>query len=144
MNPDAGAERTHTDTKVDVKLRLSALWITVMFCCVYADILGFYDKELLAEIMKGNMGPLGPITQELKLGVAVMMSIPAIMVFLCLALKRRLGRWVNIIAGALFTVIILITLSMNPWIYYIYFGILEVLITSFIVWLAWKCPVNAI
>lgn len=111
-----------------------------MFCYIYADILGLYDPWLLGEIMQGNMGPLGPITQGLKLGVAVLMSIPALMVFLSLALKPQVNRWLNIIFGLLFTLVILVTLFMGPWFYYIYFAVLEMTLTSLIVWQAWKWP----
>ena len=30
------------DMKIDIKIKLSALWIALMFLYTYADILGFY------------------------------------------------------------------------------------------------------
>ena len=128
------------DPKINIKLKLAMLWAAVMFCYIYADILGLYDPWLLGEIMQGNMGPLGPITQALKLGVAVLMSIPAFMVFLSVALKPGVNRWLNIIFGILFTLVILATLFMGPRLYYIYFAVLEAALTSLIVWYAWKWP----
>lgn len=128
------------DIRIHVKQKLSVLWAAVMFCYIYADILGLYDPWLMGEIIKGNMGPLGPITQGLKLSVAVLMSIPALMVFLSLALKPQVNRWLNIIFGLLFTLVILATLFMGPWLYYIYFAVLEMTLTSLIVRFAWKWP----
>lgn len=128
------------DPAINIKQILAALWAAAMFCYIYADILGLYDPWLLGEIMQGNMGPLGPITQGLKLGVAVLMSIPALMVFLSIALKPGLSRWLNIIFGILFTLVILATLFMGPWLYYIYFAVLEMTLTSLIVGYAWKWP----
>lgn len=128
------------DTAINIKQKLAALWAAVMFCYIYADILGLYDPWLLGEIMQGNMGPLGPITQGLKLGVAVLMSIPALMVFLSLALESQVNRWLNIIFGLLFTLVIMATLFMGPWLYYIYFAVLEMTLTSLVVRFAWKWP----
>lgn len=134
-------ERNFEDQPIGVKQKLAALWTSLMFCFIYADILGLYDPWLIGEILKGSMGPLGPITQELKLAVAVLMSIPAVMVFLSLALKPTANRWANIASGTLFGVITCITLLMGPWVYYIYFAVLELVLIVLIVWHAWKWPV---
>ena len=109
-----------------------------MFCYIYADILAFYDDYLLGEILNGNLGSIGPITQELKLGIGVFMSIPAIMVYVSLAAKPRICRWINTASGGLFTAVSLVTTIMSPFYYYIYFGILELAITVYVVWLVWK------
>jgi hypothetical protein len=53
-------------------------------------------------------------------------------VFLSLALKPKLNRWVNIIFGAIYTVIILIT--MWDWAFSVFLEIIEVVLTSLIVW----------
>ena len=62
------------DLPIGVRPRLAALWTGLMFCFIYADILGLYDPWLIGEILKGNMGPVGPITQELKFAVAMLME----------------------------------------------------------------------
>lgn len=128
------------DLPIGIRPRLAALWTGLLFCFIYADILGLYDPWLIGEILKGNMGPVGPITQELKFAVAVLMSIPAIMVFLSVVLERRPNRWANIIAAVLFAVATCITLSMDPWAYYIYFAVLELGFICLIVWHAWAWP----
>lgn len=125
---------------VNLRVKLAGLWIAAMFCYLYADILAFYDAYLLGEILKGNMGPIGPITQGLKLGIGVLMSIPAIMVVVCYFIKPAVCRWANIIFGVVFTLIIVVTTAMSPFFYYIYFGVVEISITSLIVWLSWRWP----
>ncbi|RZJ12363.1 MAG: hypothetical protein EOP39_03775 [Rubrivivax sp.] len=130
--------------RINIRLQLVALWTAAMFCYIYADILGLYDKWLLGEILKGNMGPIGPITQELKLGVAVLMSLPALMVLASVMLNPGASRWANIVCGTVKTIAILLTLILTfatvPWAYYVYFAVIEVFITSFIVWRAWTWP----
>jgi len=84
------------------------------------------------------MGPLGPTTQGVLLGTSIMMAIPSVMIFLSVALKPNLNRWLNIIFGVLYTVIILFT--MWQWAFYIFFGIIEVVLTGLVVWHAWSWP----
>src|SRR6202022_1786061 len=112
------------DIRIHVKMKISALWVSVMFCYIYGDYFGLYVPGALQGMLKGKMGPLGFTTQGVLLGTSVMMAIPSIMVFLSLALKPNLNRWVNIIFGVIYTVIILIT--MWDWAFYIFFGIIEV------------------
>jgi hypothetical protein len=126
------------DIKVHVKLKISALWVSVMFCYIYADYFGLYVPGALQRMLEGRMGPLGPTTQGVLFGTSLMMAIPSVMVFLSLALKPTLNRWMNIILGVLYTLIILIT--MWDWAFYIFYGIIEVVLTSLIIWYAWHWP----
>ena len=129
------------DIKVHVKIKISALWASVMFCYIYADYFGLYVPGALQWMLQGKMGPLGPTTQGVLLGTSLMMAIPSVMIFLSLALKSNLNRWLNITFGVIYTAIILIT--MWDWAFYIFFGIIEVLLTGLIVWYAWTCPNQA-
>ncbi|HEX8149679.1 MAG TPA: DUF6326 family protein [Pyrinomonadaceae bacterium] len=127
------------DIKVHVKLKISALWASVMSCYIYADYFGLYVPGKLQSILGGRMVPLGPTTQGVLVGTSVMLAIPALMIFLSLALKANLSRWLNIILGALYTVIILLTMP-GAWAFYIFYGIVEVTLTALIVWYAWTWP----
>jgi hypothetical protein len=126
------------DIRIHVKIKISALWASVMFCYIYGDYFGLYMPGALQRMLEGKMGPLGPTTQGVLVGTSIMMAIPSIMVFLSLALKPRLNRWVNTILGVIYTVIILIT--MWGWAFYIFFGVIEVILTTLITWYAWKWP----
>lgn len=126
------------DTRVDVKLKLAALWTSVMFCYIYADYFGLYVPGKLQHILEGKMGPLGATTQGILLGTSVMLSIPSVMIFLSVGLKPNLSRWLNLVFGALFTAIILIT--MWQWQFYVYFGVIEITLTGLVVWYAWTWP----
>ena len=130
------------DTKVHVKLKLSALWAAVMFCYIYGDYFGLYAPGKLAEILAGKMEPLGPATQGVLVGVAIMMVVPSIMVFLSLVLPPALNRWANIVLGAAYTAIMLMTIP-GAWAFYILLGIIEVVLTALIVWYAWNWPKRA-
>jgi hypothetical protein len=89
-------------------------------------------------MLAGKMGPLGPVTQLVLLGTSVTLAIPSLMIFLSLVLKPNLNRWLNIILGALYTAIILIT--MWRWAFYIFYGVIEIALTGLVVWYAWNWP----
>ena len=132
------AGSTLDDIKLHVKIKISGLWVSVMLCYIYGDYFGLYVPGALQKMLEGKMGPLGPTTQGVLLGTSLMMAIPSVMVFLSLALKPNLNRWLNIILGVIYTVIILIT--MWDWAFYIFLGIVEVVLTALIVWYAWTWP----
>ena len=115
-----------------------------MFFYVYADLLGFFDAKAMGEILKGNIGFLGAATQELKLGVAVILSIPAIMIFLSLALKANHSRWANIVIGVTYALIAIATLILPSSLHYKYFESLELLFTGCIVWSACKWSMQSV
>ena len=130
---------TWVDTKIDPKIKLSALWAATMFCYVYGDYFELYTPGKLAGMLAGKMGPLGPATQGVLLGVSILMAIPAVMVFLPLVLKPALSRWVNIVLGALYTAVMALAIQ-GGWTFYQFMGGLEILLTLTIVWTAWKWP----
>ena len=127
------------DIKIHVKMKLSALWVSVMLCYIYGDYFGLYEPGKLQGMLEGKMGPLGPTTQGVLLGTAILMAIPSVMVFLSLALKPNPNRWVNIILGVIYTVIMLITMP-GAWAFYKFLGVVEVVLTALIVWYAWNWP----
>lgn len=124
------------DMKIDVKIKLAALWAAMMFCYVYKDLLFFYKPGLIEDIMAGAT-PLG--SQESLLGAAILMAIPSVMVFLSVILPAKVNRLANIIVGIVYTGVN-VGAFMEPEIFYVFFGIVEVMITLLIVWHAWKWP----
>ena len=141
MNSNKKTARILEDVKINVKMKLSALWVAVMFCYLYADVLGFYKPGIIEQIIAGEVAGF-QITQVFLLGSAILMAIPSVMVFLSLTLKAKANRWANIILGIVYTGVILITLFMPgpSAYYYIFFGSVEVVLTALIVWYAWKWP----
>lgn len=87
------------------------------------------------------MGPLGPASQGVLLGTAIVMAIPSVMVFLSLALKPRVNRRVNIILSAIYTLVMLVIIAMpGAWAFYRFLGLVEAILTALIVWYAWNWP----
>ncbi len=127
------------NVKVNVKIRLSALWVTLMLCYIYADILSLFSPGAVEEMLAGNMGPF-PVTQTALLSASILMIIPALMVFLSLILNPKANQWTNIIVGILYALVSIGNLVGETWAYYLVFGIIEIALTILVVFYAWKWP----
>ena len=125
------------DVKINVKMKLSALWGALMLLYIYADIFSLYRPGQIEEMISGRMGPF-PVTQGSLLVASILMMIPAVMVFLSLTLKPKVNRWVNVILGVLYTFVNISNLIGETWAFYILFGIVEIALTFLIVGYAWK------
>jgi uncharacterized membrane protein len=90
-------------------------------------------------MMAGRMGPF-TVNQGILLVMSILMMIPAVMVYLTLAFRPQVSRWVNIILGGLYTLVNISNLLGEPWAYYLFFGVVEIVFTLLIVWNAVKWP----
>ncbi len=130
------------DFQVNIKIKLSALWVAVMFCYVYGDYFILFVPGHIKNLMDGNSG-VGTTTPLSLLGFAVLMTLPIVMIFLSVMLKAKVSRWTNISVGIFFTLVmtLIVVTSKGQWmLFYIYLGLVEIILTSTIVWLAWKWP----
>ena len=119
---------------VDVKIRLSALWVAAMFSWVYGDLLRIYSGDYIPGELVGGI----QLTQEMWLGRAVLMIIPGAMVFLSVTLKDKANRWANIIIGIFYTGFNLIGLPSYTSTYDQFLIIVGIMFTALIVWYAYK------
>jgi hypothetical protein len=96
----------------DVQIKLSALWIVLMFVWQQGDVLRLYAGDVLVgEDIGGEL-----ISPELMWLVgAIWMTIPVVMILLSLTLKYRANRWANTIVGIFFVVLNLLGLGTYPW-----------------------------
>jgi hypothetical protein len=127
------------DIKVNSKIKLSGLWVSLMLLYIYADILSLFRPGQVQEMLEGRMGPF-PATQGSLLTASILMIIPALMVFLALTLNAKANRNLNIFFGALYTLVNISNLIGETWVYYLAFGVVEIGITLLIIWHAWKWP----
>ena len=131
---------TLEDFKINVKFKLSALWAAVMFCYVYGDYFSFYVPGKLEEFLSGETLLDSPVA---LFAASILMTIPALMVFLSLALKPIVSKWLNILFGAIYTaimVLIAITTIAPWWTFSVFLAIVESCLTLLIIWFAIKWP----
>lgn len=122
---------------MDMKVKLSTLWVVVMFNMIFADILSFMLPDFLEILETGYAGGV-QITQGILLVFAILLEIPIAMIVLSRVLKYSVNRWANIIA-AVITILFVIGGGSTS-LHYIFFATIEVVCMSLIIWYAWKWP----
>jgi Family of unknown function (DUF6326) len=131
----------YQDTKIDVKLVLSALWITMLIVFAYVDIFGFFRANVLHAALDGKVAVLGLTVDQMFLGLTtVYILIPTLMVFLSLVLRPRVNRIVNIVVALVYAVSIIASCIGEEWIYYFLGSAVEVVLLVAIVRTAWTWP----
>jgi len=118
---------------MDIKAKLSTLWIVVMLNMVFADILGFQMT-----LMSGNLAPEVHVPDWGMLIFAIILQIPILMILLSRILKRSVNRWANIIAAVITTAFVVLGGSSDM--VYIFFSGMEILCMVLIVFYAWTWP----
>lgn len=114
-------------------LRLSLLWTSMMFLYVYNDYFSMYVPGTIEAMSAGRMGPLGEATDTVLLGVAVLLTIPALMVFASAGLPAAFSKWLNVVFGAVYTLVNAATFFGSPLFYQFVVGVEIVLSTSIVV-----------
>ena len=116
---------------IDAKVKLSMLWIFVLFNMAYADIVSLMDPtSAIRQRMVGE-----PLTPGFLLAGAIVMETAIVMVILSWVLPYKANRWVNTIIGAMN---ILFVVTGGHGLYYIFFATVEVVCMLLIIWFAWK------
>ena len=88
MNANARTMQAE-ETKVGVRIKLSALWIAMMLLYIYADIFSLYRPGAIEDMMAGRMGPF-PVTQASLLTASILMVIPLLVILIIIVVTRRL------------------------------------------------------
>lgn len=133
--------RQYRDSPVDVKLVLSALWITMLFVFAYVDIFAFFRADVLEAALDGEIATTGFTVNQLFLTYTlVYILLPALMVVLSLVLPPRINRMVNVVVSLLYVLTIIGGAIGETWAYYIIGSIVEVILLAAIARTAWNWP----
>jgi hypothetical protein len=127
----------------DERLTFVILWLFAELNYIYADI-GmifsiFVHPDQLMRLRQG-LGS-GGMSDAFFLGGAVLMEIGFATMLLSWVARHGVARWANILAGILFTVVILVinfARGIPPLNYYSFCGVIEIATTAYITWRAWK------
>jgi hypothetical protein len=119
----------------EIPAKLSTLWIVVMFCIAYADIIGFIEPGTLEKIIHGNAE--FELTPVVILVISLLQAIPITMIFVSRWLRRDANRWLNIFASGL---TLLYVIGGGNWSSASYgvFVSLEVAAMLAIIWFSWN------
>lgn len=70
---------------VDIRLRLSALWIAMLFIFAYVDLFSLYRPDVRADLENEKIFAFD-INQTFLFGVTLYIIIPSLMVYLTLVM----------------------------------------------------------
>ena len=121
-----------------LRSKLSTIWIVGTLNYLYCDVVTLMDPALLKQFLAGDIGSIH-ISQGFLLGAGILVEIPMAMVLLSRILGDRPNRIANIVAGTTMTAVQVLSLMVKaPALYYIFFSVIEIALTSAIVWYAWR------
>ena len=120
-----------------VNMKLAALWASMMFFYIYVDFFGLHMPGHLQNILAGKVFVFD-ITQVFLLTGLVLTTIPALMIFLSVALPAKVNRWTNIIVAAVWIPYTLFNLVGEFWMHMVYGAVVEVILQLLIIRYAWK------
>ncbi len=126
--------------KIGMKVKLSTLWIVVMFNMAFADILTFLTPGVIKDIVEGTMEV--QVNEVLLLVFAILLEIPIMMIFLSRVLSYKANRRTNIVAAVITTLFVIG--GGSPYLHYIFFASIETILMLFIIWNAWKWKRNEV
>jgi hypothetical protein len=131
-----------TDTKLDVKIVLSGLWISMLMVFAYVDIFGFFRADMIKGALAGKLPVVGfAINQRFLVLTTIYILIPSLMVVVALVAPARINRMLNIVIAALYTASILVGMG-DPWKYYVLGSAVEVVLLIVIIRVSVKWPRN--
>ena len=123
---------------VNVRIKISALWASMLFVFAYVDLFSLYRPDFRADLEAGEVAGF-TVNQSFLLGTTVYVVIPSLMVFCTLILPAQVSRIANIALSALYAVTI-IAGAVGEWNYYVLGSAIEVALLAGIVYYASTWP----
>jgi hypothetical protein len=117
----------------EVQIKLSALWVALMLTYLLGDVLRIFSGDFEAGEVQGMQ-----MSQILYLGMAVLMVLPIVMVFLSLTLNHPANRWANIILAIVLFLFNLVGLPTYPSAYDKFLIVVGLAWNVLTVWYAWR------
>jgi Family of unknown function (DUF6326) len=123
---------------VNVRIKISALWTSMLFVFAYVDLFSLYRPDFRADLEAGEINGFS-INRSFLLGTTVYVVIPSLMVFAATVLRPRVNRIANV-ALAIVYALTIIAGAIGEWSYYILGSAVEVALLAAIVYYAWTWP----
>lgn len=117
----------------EMNIKLSAIWVCLMLTYFLGDVLRMFAGDFKPGEIGGMEG-----TQIMYMGVAILLLLPILMVFLSLTLQQPVNRWANIIVAVLLFIFNLIGLPGYPSLYDKFLIVVGLGFNALTVWYAWQ------
>ncbi len=127
------------DPPVSTRIKISGLWVSLLFIFAYVDIFSLYRLDVAQGILDGKLY-IFDVSQTFLALTTVYILIPSLMVFLTLVMPPKLNRWANIVVALLYALTIVGSCIGETWIYFLLGSAVEVILLLVLVRYAWKMP----
>ena len=128
----------YRDSWINPRVKIAALWASMLFVFVYVDLFSLYRPDVRADIAAGKISAF-TIGQGYLLGVVVYVAVPSLMLFLSLVLPVKVTRMANLVLAVVYAVTV-VGSAVGEWGYYIVGSAIEVALLGTIAWYAWTWP----
>jgi hypothetical protein len=129
------------DTKLDVKLVLAGLWISMLFVFAYVDIFTFWRADAINGALQHKIPGTGfRIDQGFLVFTTAYVLVPILMVAASLIAPARWNRPANLVVGVVYLVSIVVSVIGESWAYFVIGSIVEIALLLAIVAVAWSWP----
>lgn len=117
----------------DEQIKLAVLWVCLMLTYLLGDVLRIYAGDFKPGEISGKQA-----SPTMMIGIAVLMLIPIVMIFLSLTLPHSANRWINIILAVGLFLFNLVGLPGYPGAYDKFLIAVGLGWNILTVWYAWK------
>jgi hypothetical protein len=132
------AETKLAPSHVNLRVKISALWTSMLFVFAYVDLFSLYRPDFRADLEAGEIAGF-TVNRAFLFGTTAYVVIPSLMVFLALVLRPRVNRIANMALAILYALTIIAS-AIGEWSYYILGSAVEVALLAAIVYYAWTWP----
>jgi len=126
------------DAKIGVRLKISALWVVLLFLYAYGDIFGFFKPGQIEDVVSGEISGID-ITEGFLFAVSVYVAIASVMIFLTLVLRPAAARWSNVLLAIVYVATI-VAAAIGESAYYWFLSVVEIAALALVVRYAWTWP----
>src|SRR6476469_3326313 len=111
------APTVYQDARISTRIKISALWTSMLFVFAYVDLFSSFRADVRADVAAGKMFAF-TIEPGFLLGATIYIALPSLMVFLSLVLPPRVARTANVVVAVLYLVTI-VGGAIGEWGYYV-------------------------
>ena len=123
---------------VNVRVKIAALWASMLFVFVYVDLFSTYRADFRADLDGGKVSGF-TVDQAFLLATTAFVVIPSLMVFLTLVLPSRIDRIASLALSGVYALMI-IGGAVGEWNYYLLGSAIEVVLLAGVGYYAWTWP----
>lgn len=124
---------------IDVRIKLSGLWISTMLVFAYVDLFGFFRADVIENALAGKVYVFD-VSQTFLLLTTLYVVIPSVMVVLSLIIRPPRNRIMNMVASLVYIVTIGLSMVGEEWIYFLAGSLVEIILLLTITYVAWTWP----